>query len=70
MNIALTADARGTAKTRGHASVSLLPTHPGAWVQYTYEQLFSLCRHDSPCCSSLTTRVRAVLDRLQSKVQS
>lgn len=42
MNITLQSEARGTAKTDAHASISLLPTHPGSWAQYKYEQLFSL----------------------------
>ncbi|TAL03044.1 MAG: hypothetical protein EPO08_05095 [Rhodospirillaceae bacterium] len=42
MNVALKSETRGAAKADAHASVSLLPTHPGGWAQYKHERLFQL----------------------------
>src|SRR4051812_36784978 len=44
MNVALKPEPRDG--TKADATVSLLPTHPGSWTQYTFERLFQLSRKD------------------------
>ncbi|TAL01617.1 MAG: hypothetical protein EPO08_09725, partial [Rhodospirillaceae bacterium] len=75
MNVALKTDTHGATKTDKHASISLLPTHPGSWTQYSFEEVFKLGRKDVEDLQLAAMQLRfdqlkngvAALDRLAKK---